>query len=76
MVKYDCPMPRIDGVEVKHVPVFRKEDYSPEQMAKCVSVLSAQSHFASYLTSYTDVSRYMQVVKPRFVPRRNLCSGH
>ena len=36
MVKYDSPIPTIDGVEVVHVPVFQKEDYSPEAMAQYV----------------------------------------
>lgn len=34
MHKYDSPIPHIEGVEVVHVPVFKKEDYSPEAMAK------------------------------------------
>lgn len=36
--KYNTPQPEIDGVEVLHIPVFRKEDYSPEMMAKYVRV--------------------------------------
>lgn len=36
MHKYDTPIPVMEGVEVVHVPVFKKEDYSPEAMAKCV----------------------------------------
>ena len=36
MVKYDSPIPTINGVEVVHVPVFQKEDYSPEAMAQYV----------------------------------------
>ncbi|KAG6850904.1 hypothetical protein H0H93_006730 [Arthromyces matolae] len=32
--KYNSPQPEIDGVEVLHTPVFQKEDYSPEMMAK------------------------------------------
>ena len=34
--KYNAPLPKIDGVEVIHIPVFRQEDYSPEMMAKYV----------------------------------------
>lgn len=34
--KYDSPQPRIEGVEILHIPVFRKDDYSPETMAKYV----------------------------------------
>ncbi|KAG6861566.1 hypothetical protein C0995_014862 [Termitomyces sp. Mi166 len=36
--KYNTPQPEIDGVEVLHTPVFQKEDYSPEMMAKYVRV--------------------------------------
>ena len=36
MHKYDTPIPEMEGVDVIHVPVFKKEDYSPEAMAKCV----------------------------------------
>jgi hypothetical protein len=32
--KYNTPLPQIDGVEILHTPVFQKEDYSPEMMAK------------------------------------------
>ncbi|CAK5275325.1 unnamed protein product [Mycena citricolor] len=32
--KYNTPLPTIEGVEVHHVPVFQKEDYSPEMMAR------------------------------------------
>ena len=36
MHKYETPIPDIKGVKVVHVPVFKTEDYSPEEMAKCV----------------------------------------
>lgn len=36
IAKYNTPGPEIDGVQISHVPVFKKEDYSPEMMAKCV----------------------------------------
>lgn len=36
--KYKTPCPSIDGIDVIRVPVFKLEDYSPEMMAKCVSV--------------------------------------
>ena len=32
--KYNSPLPSIDGVDVVRTPVFQKEDYSPEMMAK------------------------------------------
>jgi hypothetical protein len=38
MEKWDSPLPVIDGVEVLRTPVFQKEDYSPEMMAKYVRV--------------------------------------
>ena len=39
MEKYNSPLPTIEGVEVVRAPVFQKEDYSPETMAKYVSAL-------------------------------------
>ncbi|KAJ6583775.1 protein-tyrosine phosphatase-like protein [Mycena sp. CBHHK59/15] len=32
--KYNTPLPVIEGATITHVPVFKKEDYSPEMMAK------------------------------------------
>lgn len=32
--KYNTPLPAIDGVELVRTPVFQKDDYSPEMMAK------------------------------------------
>ncbi|KAJ7490253.1 protein-tyrosine phosphatase-like protein [Mycena galericulata] len=32
--KYNTPLPDIEGVAIQHVPVFKKDDYSPEMMAK------------------------------------------
>ena len=37
--KYGAPLPVIEGVEILHTPVFRKDDYSPEVMAKYVRVI-------------------------------------
>ena len=34
ILKYEAPLPVIPGVDVVHIPVFKKEDYSPEMMAK------------------------------------------
>ena len=34
IAKYNSPLPTIEDVEIIHVPVFKKEDYSPEMMAK------------------------------------------
>lgn len=36
--KYKTPCPNIEGIDVVRIPVFKLEDYSPEMMAKCVSV--------------------------------------
>jgi hypothetical protein len=34
IAKYDAVTPQIVGITVSHVPVFAKEDYSPERMAQ------------------------------------------
>jgi hypothetical protein len=37
MLKYgSAQLPTINGVDIVPTPVFKNEDYSPEQMAKCV----------------------------------------
>lgn len=36
MVRYETPIPTVDGIEIVHTPVFKTEDYSPEAMAKYV----------------------------------------
>ncbi|KDQ64425.1 hypothetical protein JAAARDRAFT_28056 [Jaapia argillacea MUCL 33604] len=41
MEKYNSPIPNIEGVEVVRVPVFQKEDYSPEMMAKRFELYSS-----------------------------------
>jgi len=41
MEKWDSPLPVIDGVEVLRTPVFRKEDYSPEMIAKRFQLYSS-----------------------------------
>lgn len=38
--KYNTPLPDIPGVKIVRTPVFQKEDYSPEMMAKWVRVIS------------------------------------
>jgi hypothetical protein len=38
MEKWDSPIPVIEGVEILRTPVFQKEDYSPEMIAKYVRV--------------------------------------
>ncbi|KAG6888906.1 hypothetical protein C0992_007145 [Termitomyces sp. T32_za158] len=44
--KYNTPQPEINDVEVAHIPVFQKEDYSPEMMAKYVRVTINTRMFA------------------------------
>jgi hypothetical protein len=34
MLKYNAPIPVIDGVSILRAPIFKEEDYSPETMAK------------------------------------------
>ncbi len=34
IAKYDAATPEIAGATVLHVPVFAKEDYSPERMTQ------------------------------------------
>ncbi|KAI0774504.1 protein-tyrosine phosphatase-like protein [Fomes fomentarius] len=54
MQKYDSPMPTIDGVEVKHIPVFKKEDYSPEAMAKRFE-LYASGKTEAFMQLYSQI---------------------
>lgn len=44
--RFNTPVPVIRDVEIRRVPVFRKEDYSPEMMAKCVEITT---QFARHL---------------------------
>lgn len=39
MEKYNTPVPHIEDVQVLSVPVFEKEDYSPEVMARWAELL-------------------------------------
>jgi hypothetical protein len=34
MLKYNAPIPVIDGVCILRAPIFKEEDYSPETMAR------------------------------------------
>ncbi len=69
MQKYDSPIPTIDGVEVRHIPVFKKEDYSPEAMAKCVQISLAPPYpNAERTASFAGDSNCMQVARRRYVP--------
>ncbi|KAG5350481.1 hypothetical protein C0989_010836 [Termitomyces sp. Mn162] len=52
--KYNTPQPDIDGVEVLHTPVFRKEDYSPEMMAKRYQ-LYASGKTEAFMELYSQI---------------------
>ncbi|KAJ6515529.1 protein-tyrosine phosphatase-like protein [Mycena sanguinolenta] len=58
IAKYNTPVPHIDGVQISHVPVFKKEDYSPEMMAK---------RYQLYASGKTEVVplwyRYSQILE-------------
>lgn len=34
MLKYNAPIPVIDGISILRAPIFKEEDYSPETMAR------------------------------------------
>ncbi|KAF8663464.1 hypothetical protein AX16_001034 [Volvariella volvacea WC 439] len=52
--KYNSPLPQIEGVEVTHVPVFKKEDYSPEMMAKRYQ-LYASGKTEAFMELYSQI---------------------
>ncbi|KAJ7068614.1 protein-tyrosine phosphatase-like protein [Mycena amicta] len=52
--KYKAPLPVIEGVSVNHVPVFKKEDYSPEMMAKRYQ-LYASGKTEAFMELYSQI---------------------
>ncbi|KAI5120677.1 hypothetical protein M0805_006966 [Coniferiporia weirii] len=54
MEKYGTPIPHIDGVEVVRVPVFEKEDYSPEVMARRFQ-LYASGKTEAFMELYSQI---------------------
>ncbi|KAI1796151.1 protein-tyrosine phosphatase-like protein [Ganoderma leucocontextum] len=54
MRKYDTPIPEMEGVQVIHVPVFKKEDYSPEAMAKRFE-LYASGKTEAFMQLYSQI---------------------
>ncbi|KAF7301982.1 TYR-PHOSPHATASE-2 domain-containing protein [Mycena indigotica] len=54
IVKYNTPVPTIDGVSVNHIPVFRTEDYSPEMMAKRYQ-LYASGKTEAFMELYSQI---------------------
>jgi hypothetical protein len=53
--KFRAPPPVIEGVEVFRTPIFRKDDHSPEMMAKYVCARYS-------LCMITDQTRNIQVI--------------
>ncbi|KAH8118680.1 protein-tyrosine phosphatase-like protein [Phellopilus nigrolimitatus] len=54
IVKYNTPVPQIDGVEVVRVPVFEEEDYSPEVMARRFQ-LYASGKTEAFMELYSQI---------------------
>ncbi|KAI0776215.1 protein-tyrosine phosphatase-like protein [Trametes elegans] len=54
MVKYETPIPTLDGIEIVHTPVFKTEDYSPEAMARRFE-LYASGKTESFMILYTQI---------------------
>jgi len=52
--KYKTPVPSIDGVEVIRIPVFEKEDYSPEVMARRFQ-LYASGKTEAFMELYSQI---------------------
>ncbi|TRM68216.1 protein-tyrosine phosphatase-like protein [Schizophyllum amplum] len=54
MDKYNTPVPNIEGIEIVRAPVFEKEDYSPEMMAKRFR-LYASGKTEAFMELYTQI---------------------
>ncbi|KAJ7044685.1 protein-tyrosine phosphatase-like protein [Mycena alexandri] len=54
IAKYNSPLPHIEGVNISHVPVFKKEDYSPEMMAKRYQ-LYASGKTEAFMELYSQI---------------------
>ncbi|KAL1946463.1 hypothetical protein VTO73DRAFT_14567 [Trametes versicolor] len=54
MVRYETPIPSVDGVEIVHTPVFKTEDYSPEAMAKRFE-LYASGKTEAFMVLYSQI---------------------
>ncbi|KAJ7591611.1 protein-tyrosine phosphatase-like protein [Mycena floridula] len=52
--KYNAPLPSIDGVEIQHTPVFKREDYGPEAIAKRFQ-LYASGKTEAFMTLYSQI---------------------
>ncbi|KAM6496098.1 Protein-tyrosine phosphatase-like protein [Amanita muscaria] len=54
LTKYNAPLPSIDGVTFIRAPVFQKEDYSPESMAKRFQ-LYASGKTEAFMELYSQI---------------------
>ncbi|KAF9498846.1 hypothetical protein BDN71DRAFT_1442811 [Pleurotus eryngii] len=52
--KYDTPVPEIEGIDIIRAPVFQKEDYSPEMMAKRYK-LYASGKTEAFMELYSQI---------------------
>ncbi|KAF9528015.1 protein-tyrosine phosphatase-like protein [Crepidotus variabilis] len=52
--KYNSAPPVIEGIEVIHIPVFKKEDYSPEMMARRYQLYASGKNEA-FIELYTQI---------------------
>jgi protein tyrosine/serine phosphatase len=52
--KYNTPLPHIDGVDILQTPVFKREDYSPEMIAKRFQLYSSGKTEA-FIELYTQI---------------------
>ncbi|KAK2466023.1 hypothetical protein APHAL10511_001665 [Amanita phalloides] len=54
MLKYDAPIPVIDGITIIQSPVFRTDDYSPQMMAKRYQ-LYASGKTEAFMELYSQI---------------------
>ncbi|KAJ6539696.1 protein-tyrosine phosphatase-like protein [Mycena capillaripes] len=54
IAKYNTPTPELKGVKISHVPVFKKDDYSPEMMAKRYQ-LYASGKTEAFMELYSQI---------------------
>ena len=63
--KWDAPFPKIEGVDIVHIPVFQTADYSPEMMAKCVRAVNPTDIYILPYMLHLDGTNYMLVARRR-----------
>ncbi|KAI0042286.1 hypothetical protein FA95DRAFT_1525503 [Auriscalpium vulgare] len=54
ILKYNSPTPVIPSAQIVHIPVFQKQDYSPERMAQRFQ-LYAQGNVEAFLQLYSEI---------------------